>query len=121
MTEIRLAYVITRNVMNTPEISNAGRTCPVGTNARTDSAKNKPSVTKLTDMNEYRNASNFDHPFTRPVALRRNSVGVSPIVATVTPRELPVHQLIALHLALLLVDRDQRSLQDSLLVRASGV
>ena len=37
---------------NTPEINSAGSTCPVGTNASTDRAKNNPSVTKLTDMNE---------------------------------------------------------------------
>src|SRR5262245_668292 len=113
---------MTRNVMNTPEMSNAGRTWPVGTNARTDNAKNSPSVTKLTDMNEYRNASNLDQPFTSPVALRRNRDGVSPIVATVTPSRdvadpaLAVDQLVRLHLSFLLVDCDQRRLQHALLV-----
>src|SRR5512132_3554138 len=68
---------MTRNVTNTPEINNAGRTLPVGTNASTDRAKNRPSVTKLTDMNEYRNASNLDQPLTRPVAFRRNRPGAS--------------------------------------------
>src|SRR6266550_1812621 len=75
-------------------------------------------------MNEYTNASNLDHPLTRPVALRRNRVGVSPIVATVTPlagTSSPVDQLVALHLALLLVDRDQCRLQHPLLVRAARV
>src|SRR5437588_97863 len=43
--------------------------------------KNNPSVTKFTDMNEYTNASNFDQPLTRPVALRRKSVGDSLTVA----------------------------------------
>ena len=43
---------MTRNVTKTPEINNAGNTCPVGTNASTDSAKNNPSVTKFTDMKE---------------------------------------------------------------------
>ena len=71
--------------MNTPESSSAGSTWPVGTKARTESAKNKPSVTKLTDMNEYTNASKRDQPFTNPVALRRNRVGASPIVATGSP------------------------------------
>ena len=77
--------MITRNVTNTPEINSAGSTCPAGTNASTDRAKNSPSVTKLTDMNEYRNASNLDQPLTSPVALRRNRVGASPTVAIGTP------------------------------------
>ena len=34
-----------------------------------------PSVTRLTDMNEYENASNPDQPLTRPVAFLRNSDG----------------------------------------------
>ena len=45
-------YVTTRNVTKTPLINNAGRTWPAGTNASTENAKNKPSVTKLTDMKE---------------------------------------------------------------------
>ena len=52
MTEMRPAYVTTRNETNTPLINSAGSTWPVGTNASTENAKNNPSVTKLTDMNE---------------------------------------------------------------------
>ena len=36
-----------------------------------------PSVTRLTDMNEYVNASNPDHPLTRPVAFLRNRDGAA--------------------------------------------
>ena len=36
-----------------------------------------PSVTRLTDMNEYENASNPDQPLTRPVAFLRNSDGAA--------------------------------------------
>ena len=36
-----------------------------------------PSVTRLTDMNEYVNASNPDQPLTRPVAFLRNSDGAA--------------------------------------------
>src|SRR6266498_3947581 len=71
--------------MNTPVITRAERIWPVGTNPSTDRLKNSPSVTKLTDMNEYRKASNFDHPLTSPVALRRNSVGASPATAIRVP------------------------------------
>ena len=45
-------YVTTRNVTNTPLIRSAGSTWPAGTNASTENAKNRPSVTKLTDMKE---------------------------------------------------------------------
>src|SRR4029453_7407756 len=100
----------------------------------TDRAKNSPSVTKFTDMNEYRNASNFDHPLTRPVALRRNSPGAS-LTAAIdrTPSSCPnprsgrpdessaVDQLVVLHLVLLRIDRDDRRLEDAFLVRAAGV
>src|SRR5215216_2073813 len=122
------AYVMTRNVMKTPEMSSAGKTCPVGTYPMTDRAKNSPSVTKLTDMNEYRNASNFDQPLTRPVAFRRNRPGASLTAAidrtpplSGTPDGSAVDQLVVLHLVLLRVDRDDRRLQDALLVRAARV
>src|SRR5512133_3978577 len=99
---------MTRNVTNTPEINNAGRTLPVGTNARTDSAKNRPSVTKLTDMNEYRNASNLDQPLTSPVGFRWKSPGASLTAAIVripSPCQRPDRsagdQLVVLHLVLL--------------------
>src|SRR5215218_1478495 len=111
--------------MNTPEISRAGSTCPSGTKPSTERLKNNPSVTKLTDMKEYRNASNLDHPLTRPVALRRNSVGASPIAAINTPsgseRRLAVHQQVVPDLLLARVDVHDRRLQDALLVGAARV
>src|SRR5438046_80422 len=110
-----------------PETRSAGSTCPVGTYPRTASAKKSPSVTKLTDMKEKRNASNFDHPFTSPVALRRNRVGPSPVtVAIFTPPQgrngrSAVHQLVVLDLPLLRIDVDDRRLQDALFVGTAGV
>src|SRR4029077_166038 len=90
-----------------------------------------PSVTRFTDMNEYENASKPDQPFTRPVAFLRNSAGVafvsdamgclplSSIPLDVTPSA--VDQQIALHRALLLIEVDDRRLQDAILVRTARV
>src|SRR6266508_1590883 len=71
--------------MNTPVITRAERIWPVGTNPSTDRLKNSPSVTKLTDMNEYRKAANFDHPWTSAGAVGTNSVGSSPATAIRVP------------------------------------
>src|ERR671931_2011979 len=73
-------------------------------------------------MNEYRNASNLDQPFTRPVAFRRNRVGAS-LTAAIDPPlgASAVHELVVLHLVLPRVDRDDRRLEDALLVRAPRV
>src|SRR5712691_1553825 len=95
------------------------------------------------------NASNFDQPFTRPVAFRRNKVGASPTAAIRTPSEYErlcrgdrvprmltrlghhlrsaapdrsaVHQLVVLDLLLLGVDVDDRSLKNTFLVCAPWV
>src|SRR4029450_3571456 len=111
--------------MNTPEIRRAGRTCPAGTNARTERAKNNPSVTKLTDMNEYRKASNFDHPLTKPGAFLRNRGGASPTAAISCPPWLEptssVHQLIVLDPQFLGIEVDDRGLKRALLVGAPRV
>ena len=90
MTEISPAYVTTMKEMKTPDTSRAGRICPCGTYAMTARLKNRPSVTKFTDMNEYRNASNFDQPLTRPVAFRRKSAGDSLTVAIDHPQDQPL-------------------------------
>src|SRR6476620_3674613 len=99
-----------------------------------------PSVTRLTDMNEYENASNPDQPLTRPVAFLRNSDGAVPVPDAMTfllstrtspverafsrrrPNERPmrralaVDQQIALHRSLLLIEVDDGCLEDAILV-----
>ena len=44
-----------------------------------------PSVTRLTDMNEYVNASKPDHPLTSPVAFLRNRDGAALVPDAMTP------------------------------------
>src|SRR3954451_12570221 len=49
-----------------------------------------PSVTRLTDMNEYENASKPDQPLTNPVAFLRNSDGAAVPFEAKVPSSFPV-------------------------------
>src|ERR1700758_3015848 len=68
-----------RNVMTTPDSRSVEGTEPSGTNAKTARLENMPRVTRLTDMNEYANASKPDQPLTGPVAFRRNRGGAEAV------------------------------------------
>src|SRR3989337_747232 len=76
---------------------------------------------RLTDRNEYTNASNRDHPFTSPVAFRRKTGGAASVPAAMAPLLSARDQLVVLDPASLLVQLDDRRLQHPLLVRAARV
>src|ERR1700722_6350239 len=83
MVPTRPAEARTRNETHTPEIRTAVMNWPLGNAGPAKVNSYSPSVTKLVARQAEMIESRTDQPRTKPVALRRNSVGVSPPIASV--------------------------------------